>query len=310
MTESNAAMAETQASTLASAQASSKASARAATQSLTAFQLTTEHRDEALAFLAVRPLHTVIMAGYIRDHGLMSPLNRGTFYGCRDSQGRLKGVALVGHATLVEARVDAALAAFARVAQEASPAPHMIMGEQEEIGQFWNYYSEQGHGSRLLGRELLLEQRWPVEVRDAVRGLRRATIEDVKLVIPAHAQMAFEESRVNPLEADPVGFRMRCERRLEQGRTWVVIDGARLIFKADIIAETPEAVYIEGVYVDRAERGKGYGLRCVSQLSRSLLENTSAVCLLVNEQNRRAQAMYRKAGYKLRAYYDIIFPQR
>lgn len=277
--------------------------------SLMAFQLTSEHEQEALAFLAERPLHTTIMAGFIRDHGLVSPLNRGNFYGCRDHLGRLKGIALIGHATLVEARVDAALDALARVAQGV-PTAHMMLGEQEEIGQFWNYYAQDGESPRLLHRELLYEQRWPVEVRETVEGLRLATPEDLKLIIPAHAQMVFEESRVNPLTEDPMGFRMRCARRIEQGRTWVLVEGGGLIFKADVVAATPEATYIEGVYVNIEEREKGYGTRCLSQLSKRLLEDTSSICLLVNEQNRKAQAMYQKVGFKLRGYYDSIYLQR
>jgi predicted GNAT family acetyltransferase len=277
--------------------------------SLRAVRLNGGQEQETLAFLAARPIHTVIMAGYIRDNGLESPLNRGTFYCCRDNQDRLKGVALIGHATLVEARVDAALAAFARVAQEESQTTHMMMGEQEEIKQFWNYYADNRQTPRLLRRELLFEQRWPVEVRQPVQGLRRATKDDLKLVIPVHAQMAFEETRVNPLGTDPMGFRARCEQRIERGRTWVWVEDGRLIFKADIIAETPEATYLEGIYVNPEDRLKGYGLRCVSQLTRTLLERTTSVCLLVNEQNRRAQAMYKKAGYSLRACYDSIFSQ-
>jgi predicted GNAT family acetyltransferase len=276
---------------------------------LPALRLTPEQETEVLAFLAERPIHTVIMAGFIRDNGLVSPLNRGTFYGYRDHTGRLRGVALIGHATLIEARIDAALAAFARVAQE-SPVAHMMMGEQEEIKQFWSYYSQDRQRPRLLCRELLFEQRWPVEVRTPVKGLRRATKEDLRLVIPAHARMAFEETRVNPLESDPRGFRMRCERRLERGRTWVWVEGERLIFKADVVAETPEATYLEGIYVNPEERFKGYGLRCVSQLTRTLLERNSSVCLLVNEQNRRAQSMYKKVGFRLRGCYDSIFSQR
>ena len=73
---------------------------------------------EVLDFLSARPLHTVYMAGFILDNGLVSPLNRGTFYGYRDHTGRLRGVALIGHATLIEARIDAALAAFARAADQ------------------------------------------------------------------------------------------------------------------------------------------------------------------------------------------------
>jgi hypothetical protein len=109
--------------------------------SLEAFELTDEHRPEVLAFLSERPLHTVIMSGFIRDHGLMSPLNRGSFPACRDHSGRIKGVALIGHATLVEARVDAALSALASVAQHAPRPIYVMMGEQEEIGQFWKYYA-------------------------------------------------------------------------------------------------------------------------------------------------------------------------
>lgn len=275
---------------------------------LPAVRLNGEEELEVLAFLAERPIHTVIMAGFIHDHGLVSPLHRGTFYGYRDQTGRLRGVALIGHATLIEARNDAALAAFARVAQ-VSPVAHMMMGEQEEIKQFWSYYSQNGQRPRLMCRELLFEQRWPVEVRAPVKGLRLATKEDLKLIIPAHARMAFEETRVNPLETDPRGFRLRCERRIERGRTWVWIENDRLIFKADVVAQTPEASYLEGIYVNPEERFKGYGLRCVSQLTRTLLERNTSVCLLVNEQNRRAQSLYQKVGFRLRGCYDSIFSQ-
>src|SRR5215213_1405456 len=97
--------------------------------SLSVHPLTGQDVSEVLAFLAERPLHTVVMAGHIRDNGLASPLNRGTFHGARDGSGHLEGVALVGHATLVEARSEAALAAFARLAQ-GCPRAHLMMGEQ------------------------------------------------------------------------------------------------------------------------------------------------------------------------------------
>ncbi|HEX8096822.1 MAG TPA: hypothetical protein VF507_02245, partial [Pyrinomonadaceae bacterium] len=88
-----------------------------AVPAVTVGPLTNEHKAEVLDFLAARPLHTVIMTGHIQDNGLESPNNRGTFYGCRNSAGRLEGVALIGHATLIEARTDEALRAFAKVAQ-------------------------------------------------------------------------------------------------------------------------------------------------------------------------------------------------
>ena len=79
------------------------------------------------------------------------------------------------------------------------------------------------------------------------------------------------------------------------------------MFKTDVLAETPEAHYLEGVYTHPDERGKGYGSRCLSQLGRELLKETRSLCLLVNEQNKDAQRFFFRNGYKLRDCYDTIF---
>ncbi|HEX8852100.1 MAG TPA: GNAT family N-acetyltransferase, partial [Pyrinomonadaceae bacterium] len=258
-----------------------------------------EHTQEVLDFLSVRPLYTVYMMGLIRDNGLVSPLNRGTFYGCRDAAGMLEGVALIGHATVVETRTGGALEAFAALAQQNASA-HLIVGEQNQIERFWHHYTEGGQAPRLVCRELLFELTWPVAVVEGVGGLRRATLADLDLVIPVHAQMAFEESGVDPLEVDPEGFRRRCARRIEMGRVWVLFEDGMLIFKADVVSDTPEAVYLEGVYVAPQARGRGYGTRCLSQLALETLTLSRSLVLLSNEANAAAARFYRRAGFKLR----------
>ena len=268
-----------------------------------------EQRAEVLTFLAARPVHTVFMVSMIHDNGLVSPLNRGTFYGCRDEIGHLQGVALIGHATLMEARTPAALAAFSRVAQTCITT-HVMMGEQERLEKFWEIYAEQGQALRLLCRELLIEQRWPIEAQEAVPNLRHATVDDLPYLIPVNAQMVFEECGLNPVETDPEGFRERLARRIAQGRVWVWIEDEELIFKVDIISDAQDVVYLEGTYVAPEHRGKGFGRRCMLQLSRHLLQRASSVCLLVNDQNNCAQAFYRKVGFKVLASYDTIYLQR
>lgn len=166
--------------------------------------------------------------------------------------------------------------AFARLAQDCRTA-HMLLGEQDKVETFWDYYAERGQAPRLCSRELLLEQSWPIEVRQAVPSLRLANLDDLDLVVPAHAQSAFDESGIDPLAADPEGFRQRCARRIEQGQTWVWVEEGRLMFKAEVITDTPEIIYLEGVWVNPAERGKGHGLRCMSELSRELLMRTGSV---------------------------------
>lgn len=272
-------------------------------------KLTAADESEVLAFLAERSIHTFGMAGFIRSNGIVSSHNRGAFYSCRDGQGRLEGVALIGHFILFEARSDGTIQAFARLAQEHSNV-YMLLGEQEKVEAFWDYYASGGQAPRLFCRELLLEQRRPTKVLDEVAGLRLATTDDLDLIVPAHAQTAFEESGEDPLLRDPVGFRQRCARRIEQGRTWVLVENGRLIFKTEIVADTPEVIYIEGVWVDRQERGKGYGLRCLSQLNRSFLQRVDFVCLLVNQRLGSAQAFYKEAGFKFVSSYDTVFLER
>ena len=270
--------------------------------------LTNAHQPEILAFLAARPLHTVIMAGHIRDNGVVSVLNRGTFHAYRGLSGSLEGVALIGHATLMETRSPAALQAFARVAQSSSRI-HLIMAEQEKVDLFLSYYAQAGQRPPALGRKSLLEQRWPVRVDQMVSGLRQATMDDLEVVMLVQAEMALAEGGVNPMEADPLGFRRRCARRIELGRTWVWREDQHLIFKVDIMADTPEAIYLEGIWVNPQERSKNYGLRCLTQVGRELLRKTGSLCVLVNENNWKAHAFYRKAGFKPRGSYQSVFLQ-
>jgi ribosomal protein S18 acetylase RimI-like enzyme len=266
-------------------------------------------KAEVLEFLAQRPIHTVAMMSLIHDNGLVSPLNRGTFYGCRDLNGGLEGVALVGHATLMETISERALAALAQVAQQCT-STHIIMGEKERVADFWGHYAAAGRQQRHACREWLFELSWPVEAREPVAGLRRATLAELELVAPVQAQLAFAESGLNPLNVDPRGFVERCRRRIEQGRTWVVIEDDKLIFKADVISRTSAVSYLEGIWICEARRANGSGLRFMSELIRRLLEDTKSVCLLVNETNKLAQSFYRKCGFHFRATYETIFLPR
>ncbi len=272
-------------------------------------RLANSDEPEVLQFLSARPIHTVTMMSLIQDNGIVSPFNRGTFYGCRDLNGQLEGVALVGHATLMETVSDRALAALAQVAREC-PNTHMIMGEKERVADFWSHYSEAGRRQRLACREWLFELSWPIVARGPVQGLRPATLAELDLVMPIQAELAFAESGVNPLEVDPQGFRERCLRRIEQGRTWVVVESGVLTFKADVVSKTPEVIYLEGIWLREECRRTHIGTRFMSELMQRLLEDTKSICLLVNETNKLAHGFYRKCGFHFRATYETIFLPR
>ena len=277
--------------------------------SLTIERLGDDCEAEVLAFLSERPLHTVFLAGFIHDHGLESPENQGAFYACRNAEGKLEGVALIGRVILFETNSEAALKEFARVAHNCD-FTRVILGEQRKITRFWDYYSTAGQALRRRRRQLLFEQQWPIQAHEPVPALRPATEADLPLILPVTNELIFAESGDKPLETDPEGFARRWLERVEQGRVLVWIENERLIFNVDIICETPDVIYLEGVHVHPEERGKGYGIRCLSQVGRSMLSRSRSICLLANESNTGAHAFYRAAGYKLRGQYDTLFLSR
>lgn len=262
--------------------------------------------EEVLEFLSARPIHTVFMAGLIRDNTLVSPQNRGSFYGARARSGQLEGVALIGHATMIEAHTEDSLAGFARVARNCHNA-HLIRGEQSSIQIFWQCFGGAGREPRMTCREHLFElKEVPAEVDGSI-NLRPATIEDIDKVMAVNSSMAFEEGGISPLRRDPGGFRYRTARRIEKGRIWVMFDENRLVFKTDVVSETPEVTYLEGVYVHPEERRKGYGLRCLTKLSSILMVRSRSICLTVNQSNQSAIALYTKAGFQLHSDYETIY---
>jgi len=268
--------------------------------------LTNAERAETLDFFAQRGINAAFFAGIVHDNGLESSFNRGTFYGYRNSVGQLEGVALVGHATLIDAVTDEALHSLADVAHRCHSA-QMIMCEENRLEKFWQFYAEAGQEMRRASRQLLLELRWPAEVSGNISKLRLATAADLELLVPVHAELALEESGIDPRSEDAAGFAERYARRIQKGRTWILTEGPQLVFKAEVASTTPQTTYLEGIWVNPEYRRMGFGQSCMSQLTRMLMWRAKSVCLFVNDENDEAQRFYRQAGYHLRTVYDTIF---
>ena len=261
------------------------------------YALTQDDRSEVLSFLAVRPVHSVAMTSFITDNGVESELNRGRFYGYRNAAGNLEGVALIGHTTLIDARTDDALKAFAFITRKAEIPVHMIMSDGNSTDSFWEYFKGETD-PRIACTELLFEVAFPFPVQDCEWNVRPAKDSELNEIAEAHAALAVMESDVDPIAADRDGFLKRVARRIEQGRTFVVFENGKLIFKADVVAETEDVIYLEGVYVAPECRGRGIGSKCLSSLTLKLLKRAKTICLLSNINYIDAHLSYLKAGYK------------
>ena len=254
--------------------------------------------QEALSFLAVRPVQTVVMSSFITDNGVESELNRGRFFAYRNAEGQIEGIALIGHSTLVEARSEKALEALAFCARKSETPIHLIMSSGSEAERFWFHLTDGLTEPRLTCTEALFEVAFPYAVQKCEWNIGNADMSQLLLVAEAQAEIAFVECGVDPLMKDREGFLKRVARRIEQDRVFTVFEDGKLIFKADIIAETPETIYLEGIYVHPDHRGTGVGSRCLAAMTLKLLGRVENICMLSNVDFAAAHKSYHKAGYR------------
>ncbi len=265
------------------------------------------NEQEVLEFLNVRPVHTVAMASFIRDNGMEGADNRGKFYGYRNACGTLEAVALIGHTTLIEARSEDSLTALAHAARGSETPIHFMMSDGQAIETFWNYYASGNRAPRLVCLELLFELTFPFTAQKCQWDVRLAEASELGQIAVAHDEAAFIESGSSPLAKDGMEFLKRCLRRIEQQRTFVVFENGRLVFKADIAAETSEVIYLEGIYGAPEYRGRGVGSSCLANLGLQLIERVENVCLLSNVEFVNAHRSFLKAGFRNTGSCQTIF---
>jgi RimJ/RimL family protein N-acetyltransferase len=183
----------------------------------------------------------------------------------------------------------------------------MIIGNERAVTELWDAASERMPHPR--------DDRpgQPVFVIDDApdpggTGLRAATAGDFELLVPACAAAHAEEIGVDPLVRDAEGFRWRTRAQIEEGRSWVWLDGETILFKAEASAWTPHAVQLQQVWVDPEARNKQHAQRGLRDLIRLLLERVPTVCLFVRPENTAAIRVYERVGMRRAgAYRSLIF---
>ncbi|MEP6788638.1 MAG: GNAT family N-acetyltransferase, partial [Acidobacteriota bacterium] len=160
---------------------------------------------------------------------------------------------------------------------------------------------------RLACTEALFEISFPLAVQQCEWQIENAAMNHLMQVAEAQAEVAFIESGVDPMVKDREGFLQRVARRIEQKRVFVVMDGDKLFFKADIIAETDDVIYLEGVYVAPDYRCRGVGPKCLSSLSLDLLSRVEHICLLSNIEFEEAHKAFQKAGFRIADQCTTLF---
>ena len=267
-------------------------------------ELREEDRDQVMEFLAHDPVQSVILRGLILDHGMCAPELRGSFYGYF-AENQLVGVALIGHQIIVFG-VDEALPYFADKAVAVKARGYLMLGPQARVEALWNYLAQQGRETRQVSTQRLYVCQTPCQQPDRLQ-LLRANSAELDVIVDAQAEMALEESGLDPRLTDLAGFRHRVAERVERKRVWIKIEDGKVVFKADLFSDTPETAYLEGIWVHPEYRHRGIAKSCMAELVQRLLKDHQAVCLIANEEETAAHRVYEHAGFAQVATYEARF---
>jgi uncharacterized protein len=250
--------------------------------------------EEILAFCAEDPVERVFLEDVARRR-------LGRFQGLTDN-GSLVALCHIGTNVVPSGRN---CEAFAR--SIARSGARMIIGEESAVGELWEAARD------WMPRPRVDRPGQPVYVLETTpepgeTGLRPATLRDLDLLVPASASAHQEELGADPLRRDPGGFRWRTQAQIEEGRSWVWLDGKTILFKAEASAWTPSAVQLQQVWVDPSVRGRGYAQRGMRDLCRLLLERVPSVCLFVRPENAVAIHVYEAIGMRHTiSYRSLLF---
>ena len=251
--------------------------------------------DQVLAFCSEEPVERVFLEDIAR-RGL------GRFSAVAAASSRLEALCHVG-ANVVPS--GGGCAVFSDAA--ARSGARMVIGEEQAVGELW----EAARGRMPRPRDDRPGQpvyalREPPEPGGT--GLRPARPFDLDLLVPACAEAHREEIGVDPLKRDAEGFRWRTRQQIEEGRSWLWVDGGVILFKAEASAWTPAAVQLQQVWVDPQARRQGYGQRALADLCRLLLARVPAVCLFVRPENEPALRLYDSIGMTRElTYRSLVF---
>lgn len=251
--------------------------------------------DQVLDFCAEEPVERVFLEDIAR-RGL------GRFSAVERPDGSLEALCHVGANVVPSgARCDAFAHATSR------SGVRMVIGEERAVGELWDAARRRMPKPRDdRPGQPVYALREPPEPGES--GLRAARLLDLDLLVPACAAAHREEIGVDPLSRDAESFRWRTRRQIEEGRSWLWVEGGVILFKAEASAWTPTAVQLQQVWVDPQARRRGYARRALSDLCRLLLEQVPAVCLFVRPENDPALRLYDSVGMTRElTYRSLVF---
>lgn len=189
---------------------------------------------------------------------------------------------------------------FAERARRQGRRCSSIVGAATSVLSMWRHLEPVWGAPRELraSQPLLAIDSSPLVAPDpAVRLVRP---DELDVLLPACVAMFTEEIGISPTAGDGGAlYRARVAEFVGQRRSFARIENGRVLFKAEIGAVAGDVCQIQGVWVDPALRGRGYGAAgtaCVVAHARATF--APIVSLYVNDFNHAARRIYDRVGFR------------
>lgn len=257
--------------------------------------------DDAWRLLSRDPVAHVFVAARVSAYGLDAwRLGCPVLGHFRD--GELVAMCHSG-SNLVPVEADAeALAAFVvqgsgvrRCSSIVGPADQALaLWELSSVrwGQSWSQVREVRRSQPMLA--ISQEPQGPLDERVTAIGPQH-----LDAYFEAAVQMYTEEVGVSPLVGGDRGPYLSYVRRLiQQRRAFGIVQGGRVIFKADIGSSAQGVAQVQGVWLDPELRGRGLAAPAMAAVVRLAREQADTISLYVNSFNAPARATYARVGFR------------
>lgn len=189
--------------------------------------------------------------------------------------------------------------AFAERARRVGRRSSSLVGPADEVLDLWRLLSPGWGPAREVRPVQHVMATASPPARPAHPGLRPLRLDEVDLLLPAAVAMFTEEVGVSPVaHGGGPAYRARLAELVRAGHALAVVEGGRIVFKAEIGSATAAACQVQGVWVEPGLRGRGLGVAGMAAVVAHARATISpVVSLYVNDFNAVAIRTYEAVGF-------------
>lgn len=265
--------------------------------------------DTALDLCARDPAANVFVASRILDGGLGQGSTAA--YGWFDG-GRLEALVWTIANVVPVGTTPASWPVLASQVRKVRRRCASFLGPRDEVMGLWQHTRHDFPQPRAVrAAQPLMGTRTPPSQLgiDLDPRVRPATVDEVDIVLPAAEHMFTAEIGYRPYTGSSTFYRDSIWRLIRGGRTYVVVERGRVVFKADVGSVGLGAMQIQGVWVAPELRGRGLAAGFMAAtVEQAMVDHAPFATLYVNDFNTPAIATYERIGMeRLGTFSTILF---